>query len=539
MVSPIPEFDLIVEGDPLKVHTTVDPFTGSSVTYREPIALQYIDSYVRKNGYASKVFTETEMEIDNILRNNPSMKPSVDKIKELKALELVNNLNDYRPDLVGISVHSAVVYPDTVTAAKNIKKSNKDMKIVLGGYHPTGEIIEYVKGNIEKTLLHSNDIDFVISGEGEETFLELANALTGNGNLEDIAGLAYKEGDEIVVNKRRMRCDFKSLPWPTRYKEILKYSRCAPLAYPAPSNQNAAAQISGSRGCVYGCDFCSSMTIWPSNEKQGKYPGEPVLCYRDVDDIVSEIKWLNEKFNVNYLTFTDLTLNVSKRYVSDLTGEMISEGVGHRPNGKNDIGWFAYTTVDKTVDSPDTIEMMADAGCSRIGIGVESLHSKILSEHKPNNTTKDEIRSLEIVNSQGILNRTYLIVGWPDETPEMFDETHDILISGELPVDQLRMAFIVPFMGTPLFGEYKDRLLTRDWTKFTGDVPVVQNDYMTPDEMKQKVKKSLTGFYRSDSYKKHIGEKIKEFPHLRSSFKYWEEYLQKREIIPSSYKLVI
>ncbi|MBU3958153.1 MAG: B12-binding domain-containing radical SAM protein [Nanoarchaeota archaeon] len=515
-ISPIPEFDMIVKGDILKVHTTVDPFSGSSVTYREPIGLEYIDGFLRRNDYATKTFTETAV----------------------NANRMMNDIDTFKPDIIGLSVHSAVVYPDTVSIARRLKAKNPETKIIIGGYHPTGEVIEYSKGNINKTLLHSRDIDFVVYGEGEESFLELSNKILSGENIDGVEGIAYKNGNEIIMNPRRKRVNFSELPWPSRYEDIIKYSRCAPLAYPSPNKQISTAQISGSRGCVYGCDFCSSMTIWPSKKEMGKYDNEATVIYRDPSDVVAEINYLKKEFGTNFLTFTDLTFNHNKEFATDLCNEMISENISQKPKGENDFGWFAYATVDKTVKHPETVETMADAGCSRIGIGLESLHKSILRKHKPNNTMKTEGKSLEIVNSEGILNRSYLIVGWPDETPEMFDETRDILLSGEMPIDQLRLAFVVPFLGTPLFSEYKDRLLTLDWRKYTGDEPVVKNDYMSAEEMKQRTKNTLIDFYSSDNYKKHVERKTKDFPHLKETYRYWEEYLQKREIIPTSYKLL-
>jgi radical SAM superfamily enzyme YgiQ (UPF0313 family) len=519
LISPIPEFDLIVKDDVLKVHTTVDPFTGSSVTYREPIALEFIDAYLKKAGYATQLFTETSM----------------------KAQQLVDGVINYKPQLNLISVHSAVVYPDTVSIARMLKSRNPKTKVIIGGYHPTGELIEFSRGNIEKTLLHSPDIDFVGYGEGEATSLELANRITAGEKIDDIEGIAYKDKNgDIVINPRRKRIDFSKSPWATRYDDVIKYSRCAPLAYPAPNDQEAAAQISASRGCVYGCDFCSSMTIWPAKigGDFGRYCDEPIIQYRDDKDVVAEMKFLEDKHKVNFFTFTDLTFNFDGSRAKNICNTMLSEGVTHKPNGKNDIGWFAYSTVDKAVEHPETIEVMADAGCTRVGIGLESLHKRILKEHKPNNTLETEAKALEIVDSQGILNRSYLMVGWPDETPEMFNETKDILLSGKLPIDQLRLAFVVPFLGTPTFASYKDRLLTNDWRRFTGDEPVIRNDYMSREEMQSKVKDTLTSFYASNEYQKHINNKAKNFPHLKSSFKYWEEYLQKRGIISTSHKLL-
>ena len=178
LISPIPEFDLIIKNDVLKVHTTIDPFTGSSVTYREPIALQSIDAYLKRDGYQTQLFTETTM----------------------KAQQLINNVINYKPHLVGISVHSAVVYPDTVAIARMLKARNPKTKIVIGGYHPTGEIIEFARGNIGKTLLHSPDIDYVGYGEGEETFLKLANRVSANEKVNNVKGIAYKQDNEIHIN---------------------------------------------------------------------------------------------------------------------------------------------------------------------------------------------------------------------------------------------------------------------------------------------------------------------------------------------------
>ena len=216
-----------------------------------------------------------------------------------------------------------------------------------------------------------------------------------------------------------------------------------------------------------------------------------------------------------------------------------AEGVTKKPDGTSDVGWFAYATVDKSIQKPETIRIMAEAGCSRIGIGLESLHRDILKSHKPTHATyKKGVNALKIVNENGILNRTYLMVGWPEETPEMFDATKEILTSGELPIDQLRIAFAVPFLGTPLYEELKSQLITHDWRMYTGDQPVIKNNNMSTEEMKQKVKSMLISYYSSTPYKEHVSGKIADFPYLKESFVYWEEFLHKRGILDKSLKLV-
>jgi len=204
LISPIPEFDMIVKNDVLKVHTTVDPFTGSSVTYREPIALEFIDSYLKKGGYKTKLFTETSMNSN----------------------QLMDSISRFNPHIAGISVHSAVVYPDTVAIARQLKERNPKTKIIIGGYHPTGEIIEFSRGNVKER--YDNDFFFVnrfpfavkpfyVMRVDEDNKYARSVDMIFKGLEISSGGQREHRYEELIKNIKEKKMDLKNLKWFTDF----------------------------------------------------------------------------------------------------------------------------------------------------------------------------------------------------------------------------------------------------------------------------------------------------------------------------------
>jgi radical SAM superfamily enzyme YgiQ (UPF0313 family) len=484
LINPAQHEEELLFDDVLLIRITSDPSTGTSVVVREPLAVEYLAAFVDQYGYDPLLLTEGTMEDEEFV-------------------PLIHKIN---PSIVGISMHTSHLFHHAMELAAQIKNHNPDTVIITGGYHPTGD----------PSIALDESIDFVVIGEGEKTFLELLDYLTGKSDINprDIKGIAFKDNSELVITPKRERIDFSEVPSPRRDKEILKNSKCAPLAYPPPHKQVSAAQISYSRGCPYMCPYCASALIW------GKH-----VSYREVEDVVNEIKYLKETFGTNFLFFTDLTFNLHNDKARELCDSMIEEQLG--------VNWFAYSTVDKM--NPKIGEVMRDAGCSRVGVGIESIHDTTLKKIKPHQNFEKTQNALTIVNDLGMLNRSYFMVGWPWETKETLKETYNLLY--ELPIDQVRFAFVVPFPGTPFYNEYRD-YISEDFDYFTGDKPVLRNDSMSGEELKRIVSTMLKDFYNSEGYANHIREKVRRYPHLRESFKYFEIYLKKRNILAQQTTIV-
>lgn len=123
--------------------------------------------------------------------------------------EIAETIKKYQPDIIGITVMT----PKTASAftiASLAKQYNKDCCVIFGGPHATLRSDEILK--------NTRDVDFVINGEGEAVFLELANALRARNNaFREIRGLSYRQGDAIVHNAARSFIDdLDALPFPDR-----------------------------------------------------------------------------------------------------------------------------------------------------------------------------------------------------------------------------------------------------------------------------------------------------------------------------------
>src|SRR3984957_20550901 len=91
-------------------------------------------------------------------------------------------------DFIGISVLFTHEWPAAVCLIDAIKRRHPDVPIVLGG--------EHVSSMTEFCLLPSA-ADVLVLGEGEETVIELVQALRAKQPLDDIEGVAYRSGDDI------------------------------------------------------------------------------------------------------------------------------------------------------------------------------------------------------------------------------------------------------------------------------------------------------------------------------------------------------
>jgi len=462
------------------VRETADFHSGSPVFIREPIAIESIAAYLRTNGVLVDIIHQTTMKDDEVL----------DAIEAAEA------------KILGVSVHSTHMFPRILDFMKACKARMPDMTIVCGGNHPTRA----------PEIVLEDCIDYVVRGEGEKIFLDLVVAVLGE-NEEDVRrveGVSYAEGGRVVSTKPAKRFDFHKAPWALRKKEVLDDLKCAPLCYPAPPDQRGVAQISYSRGCPFTCDFCVSPLVFP-----GK------VQFRDPSDVVDEIEDLQQRFGTNFVFFNDLTFNVYREKTLAMCREIIARKVK--------VHWFAYCSVHL---QEDVIAAMAEAGCSRIGIGVETFSDEMTKIYKSQWNLEKTSRALSLVDKYGIINRVYLMMGYPEETREILAEMPALMKA--LPIDQPRLAYITPFPGTPFYDTVADKIGTHELEKYSGDHPIILNPRISPEEYIEIRNQIMTDFYGSSEYRAHIVGKCARFPHMVGTFTYFIDYLKAHGVLPEA-----
>lgn len=199
-----------------------------SLSLRPPHGLMYISAYFSHNG------------ITNCLID-PKGNDPIEKLTE----KLLRETIESSPDFVGISCLTTDVRC-VLSIASQIKKKLPHTKIVLGGIHPT---------LFPEEMLKDENIDFVVMGEGEETFFELVSSY-GKVDLSSINGIAFKSNSKIIINKRRdMIKSLDSLPLPA-FEKINMDFYLQPNIHLVRGIPLKGFYVFSSRGCPYRCRFC-------------------------------------------------------------------------------------------------------------------------------------------------------------------------------------------------------------------------------------------------------------------------------------------
>ncbi len=447
----------------------------------EPIGLEYIAGMLTKDGYEVV-----------LLRQGAA-----------SAEEITSQVLKYRPAILCISImtHAA---NSAATVASLVKIANPDIVVVAGGYHPSGDP-EYTR---------THGIDYIVVGEGEETFRNLLDSLDSGRDPATVPGLRFSRNGAIVDTGPANRiASLDAIPFPLRSKGILSNARIHGLMYPPPSHQRSVAVVLGSRGCPHACTFCCSPSLWGRR-----------VTFRSPENVVTEIGDLVQKFKTNAIFFSDLTFNVSNQRVQELCS--------HLANYERMPRWYSMCTT--TGLDTETLEVMRAAGCSKIGFGVESLSEDTLrSIGKRNSSYEGDLNAtLATCDSLGILTKGYLIIGYPWETALSLEQFKEAV--QRLPIDEIRVSFFTPFPGSAAFKEHESKLVTRDWSEFNAirDI-VMRNDNGLTDEVLKAFRQEVFRiFYRSPGYQRRVQAKIERHPELDAAFEELFTFLKSGGVLP-------
>jgi len=209
---------------------------------------------------------------------------------------LFNTILEKNINVIGITTN-CLNYPIVILLVEKIKDFNKKLIVFLGG--PQAGLCA------EETMISYKNIDFIIIGEGENTFRELLeNDFTG---LEKISGLCIRsEGNKVLLTeKRKLIFNLDDTPYPNYQGiDIFEYLK------EIEKNQIPVVPIEVGRGCPYNCTFCCTSLFW-----ERKYRTKSVS--RVLNEIENYIKLGAKKF-----TFIHDNLAVNHQYIKELSIEL-------------------------------------------------------------------------------------------------------------------------------------------------------------------------------------------------------------------------
>ena len=245
----------------------------------------------------------------------------------------------------------------------------------------------------------------------------------GSVDLHGIKGLAWRKGDEIVINfPRPFISDLDDLPIPMH--ELLPLQK-----YRMPLIKGPFTFIVSSRGCPAGCTYCIKHVSYQYSARLRS----PALIMEEL--------WQLKNLGINNIHMYADLFTVNRDQVMELCQRMIDE--------KIDIRWTSNSRVDY-VDE-EMLQMMGRAGNWLISWGIESGNEQILKHARKGAYPDKAKRSLVWAKKAGIKNWGYFIIGLPGETEETIRQTIDF--SKKLPLDIALFHVAAPYPGTPFFFE--------------------------------------------------------------------------------------
>jgi radical SAM superfamily enzyme YgiQ (UPF0313 family) len=387
-------------------------------------------------------------------------------IEDLADLPDISNFDD--ADLIGMSLITATA-PRAFQLAIALKEryKNHPKTIVFGGTHPTflpNESLEYC--------------DYVVRGEGEETLVELIDAISSgndpheiNEELKKIEGLSWRNkccGCITHNPPRKLLKDLSAAPIPD-FSIVYKWAEKAKIM-----------PMATSRGCPYACEFCS---VVPMFGREYRFKSTARVL-EEIEDAV--------KHNL-HIMFVDDNFTANPKRTKELLREIIKR--------KIKIRWSAQVRAESAKDI-ELIELMRDAGCFAVHIGFESINPATLEIYKKKQsiqTTKDAIR---VYKNFGIKIHGMFVLGSDADNIQTIRDTADFANKEE--IESVQFMVYTPLPGTPLYHELaaSKRIIHTDWRKYTCNYVVFKPLLMTVSELHVGTLKAMREFY---TWKKLFG----------------------------------
>lgn len=372
-----------------------------------PLGLMYLASYLRakRNDIEIKIF---DMRLYH-----------TDGLKTLTSI-----LKEYNPDIAGISAIT-IEEKSMKTIARMVKNYNKSCIVIAGGPHPSA---------FPEEVLSDENIDFIVSGEGEKTFFELISIIIDGGAQNKVKGIGYKEdGQMIFTGDREVIENVDSIPMPAwDYINPEIYFRRTSM-----SNYGIRryANLFTSRSCPYRCVYCHNIF---GKGFRGRSP----------QNILEEIRYLKARYNIEEIEIVDDVFNFDRGRAIKIFELSEKENPGLKysfPNG------LRGDRLDN-----DLLGIMKSSGTVMLTIAVESASERVQRLIKKNLNLERTLRIIEESNRLGILTRGFFMMGFPDETEEEITKTIRYACSSKL---HIAMFYItIPFKGTELYNLVKDRI---------------------------------------------------------------------------------
>jgi len=346
---------------------------------------------------------------------------------------LADYLKSNHFDVVGIGVVAGYhPYRKLLKISEAINSVPNRPFYIIGGHGPSPEP-EY--------FLHKTQADVVAIGEAELSLPNLLDALSANRSLSTVRGIAYREGEKVVVNEReKVIEDVDSLPMPAwEYFPMDYYTLMREVGV---KRTERTFQVLTGRGCPFKCNFCYRM--------------DPGFRLRSPEAVIEEMQKLKRDYGVTYFLFADDLLMSSKKRTIEFCERMI--------HAELDISFACNGRLNFAL--PEVLKVMKRAGCKFINYGIESLDEETLRVMKKNLTVEQITKGVENTTAAGIDPGLNIIFGNIGENAESLKKGVEFILKYNTYVQIRTIRPVTPYPGCPLYYYAIEKGLLKDVADF-------------------------------------------------------------------------
>jgi anaerobic magnesium-protoporphyrin IX monomethyl ester cyclase len=361
-------------------------------------------------------------------------------------------------DVVGITA-TTLLYKSAMALITIAKQVHPQALTMLGGSH--GSFWD------ENALDEYPSLDIVVRREGERTFGEVLDKLQSKSSFNHVLGITFRnqEGKIIRTPDRPFIEDLDSLPFPAHNLLPLgALKRMGKVLFP----------LITSRGCVYWCDFCSTVRMFGRGYRM-----------RSPKNVVDEMEMIHDKYGISQFTFYDDAFTVNRERVRKICEELHAR--------KLKLIWDCGTRVDM-VDR-ELLKNMHDAGCIAVWLGVESGSEVILSAMNKGIKLNQTRLAYKTAHEVGLMTIANVVIGFPGETEQTAKATINFV--KELNPDDVGFYVATPYPGTPLYEQVKKNgwLRVTDFNKYDTAGPTFETPWLSMKQLADIRYKAYQDFY--------------------------------------------
>ncbi len=328
-------------------------------------------------------------------------------------------------DLLGISCFTGFQIESALRAARLLRQHFPRLPLVWGGYHPS---------LYPETTVASELADFVVTGQGEWTFLDFANRFAAQDGAALTPGIWRKENGLPIHNPGgaafRNLEDFPAFPY-----------HLVPLSsFLIDSLTSRSISYHSSIGCPFRCNFCTVTQIY--EQRWSGFPAERVL---------RDIRFLLENTGAQSVEFYDNNFFVNDQRTYEIASALLDAKLG--------ILWSGEARPDKIAEyDDDMLGLLTRSGLRWVFIGAESGHEAVLQMMERDHKVDDILRAAEKLGRHKIKTTFSFNLGYPGEPPDNFSRTE--ALCRELrrlnPESELMIYITTAYDSTPAFHRAKE-----------------------------------------------------------------------------------